>query len=155
MTRGEARLLFDKWGRTNETCLSLQRDIDEKKTMIESLAGVKAYCMNGMPHGSGVSNPTEQAALRLEEAQRDFGQIVEEKTAQMKEALRFQKEIDELLQTFPQTVRWITELRYRNGYPFEIIAKRTRLDCCYCRQLDMRACDLLRNHFTDKELQKN
>lgn len=120
-------------------CGHLKSEIDETEKLIAELsataladASVRAQQYTGMPHGSGVSNPTEQVACMFAD-----GYMPEEIKRLQKELADMKREfreryptvhfVEAWMQGLTEKERWIIEQQVIDGVTWRDIMTRCRL----------------------------
>lgn len=141
--RRQIRRLLWRWGQVNETCLRWQRDLDEKKRALQAVTDIKSPIISDMPHGSGISDRTAQAAEKLEALEQLYSEFCAEMVEAIDKELRFQRAMDEAVNELPGSQRWVTELRYKSEYSYDRIARKTNYAVEYVKSLESKACDFL------------
>lgn len=110
------------------------RRLDEFR---EANAGLKAIVVSGMPHGSGTPRDLSDYVARLDDLERQFGDILkkyEEATERVLAALDKAKTDDQ---------KRLLSLRYLDGYTFEKIAVEMGYTWRHVMRLHYEAvCDL-------------
>ncbi len=111
-TRAAIRRLLKRWGRTAQMCKGRQEEIERYNGLIDATYGLHAQQYSGMPHGSGISNPT---AMTAEQADK-----LREALAAYEEAIPFERiteAADLLNHKAPKTLRE----DFMENYPHAIL----------------------------------
>jgi RNA polymerase sigma factor (sigma-70 family) len=143
--RQEARRLLWHWGRLEEYCKERQREIETYNELVARNTDVAAVVLNGMPHGTGTSNPTLRAAIELEKLAEMYADTVEEAKKELNRELMLKKCIDELLAELNEAQREIIRLRYKGGNTWAFISIKMNLEESWVRRLEANALDKISN----------
>ena len=104
----------------------LKLEIENLKEEIKGLAEISSTELTGMPHGTGVSNPTEQYFLKkeklLERLNKKLGRYIDERET-------IENKIEKIDDA---EVRVIARLRFIDNLIWEEIGKKMNLDRSVC-----------------------
>ena len=78
MNRKSMREKLFRWGDETRHAKEIEEKISAYKILIDSLYGVKTQELSGMPHGSGVSDPTLDTAERNEERVAEYNKRIDD-----------------------------------------------------------------------------
>ena len=111
----------------------LKLDIDNIKDEIKSLPIISSPQMTGMPHGTGISSPTESYCLKKEKLLEKLNTKVEKYT---EELIRIEDIIDRIED--PET-RAIARMRFIKNMKWEDIGEKIHLERTTCSK-KLRKC---------------
>lgn len=100
--------------------------LDDFKRRHDDLIGSKAINMDGMPHGSNISNPTESSAIKLVDRLRQLEREYEEELKAETEALNKIHKMIHSLKNAQQII--VLEERYIHFKPIAEISYDERID---------------------------
>ena len=104
----------------------LKLDIESIKDEIKSLPIISSPQMTGMPHGTGISNPTENYCLKKEKLLEKLNSKVEKYTDEL---LRIESIIDRI--DDPE-IRAIARMRFIQNMKWEDISDKIHLERTTC-----------------------
>ena len=104
----------------------LKIDIENIKKEIESLPTISSPQMTGMPHGTGISNPTVSYVIKKEELLQKLNQKIEKYTEELIRVEGIIDRIDDI------EVRAIARMRFIQNMNWEDIGATVHLERTTC-----------------------
>ena len=114
--------------------------ISEKIRRLEASLGAAAQGSDGMPHGSGISDPTARTAEALAELKAEYENILPN---MVKTCLR----VERMIESLEPTERTIARYRYIDGMTWEEVAVATGYSWRQVHRIHGRLLD----HLTEAE----
>lgn len=146
--RAAVRRLLKRWGAATQMCRRKQEEIAEYNGLIDATYGLHAQKLTGMPHGSGVSDPTAFTAAKVDRMRGAYQRRIADIVDDIAELMDFCTAIDQLLDDLPADQRRIIDLRYRrfSGTQYNLWVRVARLAGVsedWAKSLERRAVDTL------------
>lgn len=146
--RAGMRRMLKRWGAAARICKSKQEEIDDYKALIDSLYGAGASKITGMPHGSGVSDPTLNTAERAQKLKAQYEKRIENIQADITDLLDECAKIDKELAGLTDKQQEVVNLRYRRfgsarRQPWARTAHLMDVSEVYAKVLEKQAVDEL------------
>lgn len=146
--RAAVRRLLKRWGAATQMCRRKQEEIAEYNGLIDATYGLHAQQYSGMPHGSGVSDPTAFTAAKADRMRGAYQRRIADIVDDIAELMDFCTAIDQLLDDLPADQRRIIDLRYRrfSGTQYNLWVRVARLAGVsedWAKSLERRAVDTL------------
>lgn len=111
--RAAMRRMLKRWGAAARLCKAKHEEIENYNELIDSLYGAGVSKITGMPHGSGVSNPTLNTAERAEKLRAQYEKRIENIQADITDLLDECANIDKVLESLTDKQQEVVNLRYR------------------------------------------
>lgn len=148
MNRKSMREKLFRWGDETRRTKEIEEKINAYKILIDSLYGVKTQELSGMPHGSGVSDPTLNTAERNEERVAAYNERIDDLSNELRNMLSECKLIGDMVKKLPPVQSSIINLRFvRMGTSkkdtWEKIARLSGYVEDYARRIERDALDNL------------
>lgn len=147
MTDGR-RLLY-RWARCDEACVDAVTEIEDYGGLINDTRDITGVAYDGMPHGSGVSNPTERKALQVLALEEEFAAHIEFLTAKVIGDLEVKRIVECVLDEFPAQYREVATLRYKDGLSWGRISRKLFRSESGCREIDRILVDAVEKEYKD------
>ena len=137
--RSDIRRLLWRWGRVAESCKAKQRELEEFQNILKSCTDLSASVIDGMPHGTNTTDPTQRAAIKLAGIAEEYEQIIEIIRREISEELRFKYSMDKAVSELPAEQQRVLELRYKAGHKWVYIGLKMSYSERAVRNLDEKA----------------
>lgn len=156
--RAAVRRLLKRWGSATQTCRHKQEEIARLNGLIAGTYDLHAQQLTGMPHGSGVSDPTAFTAAKADRMREAYQRRITDIVDDIAELMDFCTAIDQLLDDLPADQRRIIDLRYRrfSGTQYNLWVRVARLAGVsedWAKSLERRAVDTLSEKIDIKNLE--
>lgn len=146
MTRKDVRALLKRWGKAKariETLCAAQKAICDE---IDTIDGLHAQNLDGMPHDGTVGQPTERVALdRITLAERYHDRLAEIGRA-IEDEERFVNRIEiSLIMTSPDE-EFILRAHYSGGMTYEAIAENMDIAVQNVKKKELRGVEKIKEY---------
>lgn len=139
LKRADIRRILWRWGSVMDFCRSRQREMEEFQQRLADCTSLSAQVLDGMPHGTDTSNPTQRAAERLVGVGKRYERIIEVIQQDIDAELKLKNDIDKAVAELPYEQQKILELRYKEKHQWVYIAQTMCFDERWVRRLEERA----------------
>ncbi|MCD7905189.1 MAG: hypothetical protein LUG24_06370 [Clostridiales bacterium] len=129
MTREQAVNRLKSWGNYITIITGLQEDIIEIRKTIEYNRGVRALKLDGIPHGSVPSKPTEDKAVKNIDC---YEEEISEIENQIRAVKGNKEEIDKFAEELDETEKSLLRYRYMRRKNWDAISMRIHLSDRQC-----------------------
>lgn len=144
MTEKEAIGLIRAYSSSKKVIESIHKEIEEYKKDIESMRQLTAVRYDGMPHGTGTSDPTAKAAAEIVD-------LYDKRIAELKERVRIildnNRRVEEMLGTLSRDERRVITARYIDGIRWDFIPGRVHISRRQCFWLKKKAFEKICANF--------
>ena len=141
--RSDIRRLLWRWGRVAESCKAKQRELEEFQNILKSCTDLSASVIDGMPHGTNTTDPTQRAAIKLAGIAEEYEQIIEIIRREISEELRFKYSMDKAVSELPAEQQRIIELRYKRGHRWTYISLKLCFSEHHVQKLENKAVNVI------------
>lgn len=136
MTEKEAIGLIRAYSGSKRVIESIHKEIEEYKKDIESMRQLTAVRYDGMPHGTGTSDPTAKAATEIVD-------LYDKRISELKERVRIildnNRKTEDMLSVLSRDERRVIKARYIDGIRWDFIPGRLNISRRHCFRLEKRA----------------
>lgn len=137
MERRQVRALLYRWGHIRDVIRSIEDIVKETEAVyLDALNTLKSMEVTGMPGGSGVSDPVEEAVQRMEQEQAKLDAAKRAGSARIEAATAFHDTMNEIILDLPVMQQRIVRMRYQDDRPWRFIA-----EAMYCSEKMVRLHD--------------
>lgn len=136
MTEKEAIGLIRAYSGSKRVIESIHKEIEEYKRDIESMRQLTAVRYDGMPHGTGTSDPTAKAAAEIVDL---YDKRITELRERVQVILDNNRRVEEMLGTLSRDERRVITARYIDGIRWDFIPGRVHISRMQCFRLKNKA----------------
>lgn len=133
--------MLRRWGDCARYCARYQREIREMQEMLDGAVSLKSPAYDGMPHGTGVTRPTERNAEMLERLEERYTERIRKLTAAIGEELDFAARIDKSIDILEPNERKVVEWMYKDRRSVTKISQTIAYDARTVWRIENRACE--------------
>ena len=141
MTSG--RLKLYRWANCDDTSRKALAEYKHYEELVQQTRELTGVQYDGMPHATGISNPTEQKALKVLELEAEYSAHVEYILARVVGDLEIKRLVDEVLLRFPPIYSQLATLRYKCGYTWYRVASALYVSEPTARRMDKSRVDAI------------
>ena len=123
MNRQTVRDILCDWGATKQRVRLLLSVLASDMLICDAVAGLNGRVMDDMPHGTGITDPTQRAAAELVKMHEAFAERAEGIRGQINTLLRDEWMVDCLLDELPDNRRDVIVYKYRGRKKYHEIAR--------------------------------
>ena len=132
MTEREVISLIRAYSGSKRVVNSIHKEIEDYKKDIEDMRQLTAVRYDGMPHGSGTSDPTAKAAAEIVD-------LYDKRISQLRERIGVildnNRRVEEMLDTLSRDERRVITARYIEGIRWDYIPGRIHISRRNCFRL--------------------
>lgn len=143
MNRQTVRDILCDWGNTQWRVERLMNRLKADELECDAAAGLKERVMDNMPHGAGITDPTQRAAQELIKVHNLFMARIEKARKQISTLLRDEWMVDCLLDELPNNFREVLTLKYRDRMTYIGVAQEMGCTDENVKKLERMAVDML------------
>ena len=153
MDRSEVRRILMYWGNAYRARREKAEKIAEIDAEIQGLYDVKTQQLSGMPHGTGVGDPTAQQAMRISHKIKGLQSCRERCEMEIADLDKKVEQIETEVMCLPPLEYETIKLRYvrygvaKSGYWLRI-ARRLNVSVDHAKTLERNGVDKLRKNLT-------
>ena len=136
MTEKEALGLIRAYSGSKRVIENIHKEIEEYKKDIESMRQLTAVRYDGMPHGTGTSDPTAKAAAEIVDL---YDKRITELRERVQVILDNNRRVEEMLGTLSRDERRVITARYIDGIRWDYIPGRVHISRMQCFRLKNKA----------------
>lgn len=136
MTEKEAISLIRAYSGSKKVIESIHIEIEDYKKDIDDMRQLTAVRYDGMPHGTGTSDPTAKAAAEIVDL---YDKRIRELRERVQVILDNNRRVEEMLGTLSRDERRVITARYIEGIRWDYIPGRIHISRAWCFRLKTRA----------------
>jgi DNA-directed RNA polymerase specialized sigma subunit len=145
ISRSDMRKLLWRWGACGQYIKCKQRDVnmytERQAGAVES--AIRANAISDMPRGTGISDPTQRAAIKLYELAAAYEQRITEIEQDIQERIQFERTIDECVDKLRPDQQRILDLRYKRRNTWAYIGRVMKMHQDHAKKLERDAVKII------------
>lgn len=128
------------WGDAREQANRYQSQIKDFENRLDDMRGLSGMNYDGMPHGTGISDPTARKAEKILQLCELYEQTITQTYLLLNRTLDMMVKVDRLLEDCSPLQRQIAYLRYRERRPWIYVSMKLNISEAWARKQDERMC---------------
>ena len=136
MTEKEAIRLIRVYSDLPGTLRDINNEIQALKRDIEYMRQLTAVQCDGMPHGTGTSDPTARQAIEIADI---YDRRIAELNGRVRMIMDNRRLVDQMLDTLSRDERRVITARYIDNIRWDYIPGRINISRTWCFKLEKRA----------------
>lgn len=137
------RTVMWNWGDARDQASRYQSQIRDFEKRLDEMRGLSAISMDGMPHGTGVSDPTARKAEKVMQLCELYEQTIVQTYMLLNRTLDLMVKVDKLLEECSPLQRSIAYLRYRERRPWVYVSMKLSVSEVWARKQDEAMCKFI------------
>ncbi|MBQ2649799.1 MAG: hypothetical protein IJF82_20800 [Achromobacter sp.] len=134
------RKVMWQWGDAREQASRYQSQIRDFEKRLDDIRGLSSPSLDGMPHGTGISNPTARKAEKIIQLCDLYEETIIQTYYLLNRTLDIMVKVDGLLEECSPLQRNIAYLRYRERRPWVYISMKLSVSEAWARKQDEQMC---------------